>query len=122
MKTFFFKYGEWGIKKSAFSTDLKNVIDLSKSAHNNVLSQKLFDHLTYSKKNSFHLIKGSMFIFYDPIRKQPLNLWKTGFCKHVLDFHLPFKILCQTSGCQNHWSRVRILRWVEIAAVSHCKF
>jgi hypothetical protein len=29
------------------------------------------------------------------------------FYKQVLDFHCPSKILCQTSGRQNHWSLMR---------------
>jgi hypothetical protein len=31
------------------------------------------------------------------------------FYRQLLDFHRPSKILCQTSGRQNHWSLKQIL-------------
>ncbi len=45
-----------------------------------------------------------------PNCKQPLNISENSFFyKQVLDFHRPSKILCRTSGTQNHRSLLNIL-------------
>ncbi len=65
----------------------------------------LTSHSTYSKKKCFHLKEESICAFYDLKSakcKQPLNT--SFFYQQILDFHRPFKILCRTSGRQNHWS------------------
>jgi hypothetical protein len=64
------------------------------------------------RNKSFHLIGESMCTFYElksPKCKQPLNIsYKGFFHKQVLDLHRPSKIVCQTSGHQNHhWSQIR---------------
>jgi hypothetical protein len=35
--------------------------------------------------------------------KQSIFRKKTGFKKQFIHFHRPYKIVCQTSGRQNHW-------------------
>ncbi len=94
--------------------DFKNVIlILVKSAPKKTFSQKTvlpIGKLVKCQKNLFFWAKcffggggvgwgiclreESMCIFYE---------LKTIFYKKVLDFHRPSKILCQTSGRQNHW-------------------
>ncbi len=58
------------------------------------------------KKN--HLIEKSMFRYrYCVWTKKAGNhsiFRKTFYYKHALDFRSPYKILCQTSERQNHWS------------------
>jgi hypothetical protein len=42
MKTFFFKFGEWGIKKSVFHTDFTKInLFLVKSAPKTILARKI---------------------------------------------------------------------------------
>jgi hypothetical protein len=43
------------------------------------------------------------------------------FYKQVLDFHRPSKILCQTSGCQDHWSLLGMKR-SELYSTSYAIF
>ncbi len=54
--------------------------------------------------------------------KQPLNISKTVFYEHVLEFHRPSKFLCQTSGRQNHWSPSRILALSPVLEILHFIF
>ncbi len=67
-------------------------------------------HLTFSKKKSFHTKEESMCPSYEvkrPKCKQPLNISQNSIYKQGLDFYRPSKILCQTSGRQNHCSLLR---------------
>jgi hypothetical protein len=61
----------------------------------------------FKEKKGVHPMEESLCTFYELKVQNARNhsmFCKTVFCKQVLAFHRPSKILCQTYKRQNHWS------------------